>query len=727
LYIGVRKKVVLYLKRREMKKTISFLLSFFTLLSWSGYLTFAFEQKEVPFPLENLKGTERIALSGQVNELLEQYGFAVKPGDEKEIYDVYISAKKRNQNVFVTADAVLHTCHIFFDYLLRILEIEKLFDRVEQLTDRMIDLSKAQYKEAEVETVKESARLNVGFFSVAKKILVPEYQVGLGLEELVDKEINKMEAHKGLGFRELLSYIEHPSIVDTPYAYEDFSQYVPRGHYTRNEKFQKYFKVMMWYGRIDFRLRPGKDEESKLYGKKMTLQAILMADALMKDQEAYRLWRMVYEPPVYFVGKTDDLSVDDYTKLIRDVFSENGSVDRYWENDKLSVFIDKALELRPPKILSGAAFTEDGEFSLTSKGFRFMGQRFIPDSYIFQELVYGKKNNKVILKYMGRGKPFTMEVIPGVGPVRAFPRGLDVLAVLGSQRALDILKEEGDTEYTEYFEQLNRLKQEFSSIGPEEWKQNLYWRWLHCLLPLLEDVLDKNVPRSMKSDAWMDKELQSTLGSWTELRHDTILYSKQSYTMVTAAMPPPPEVTYGYVEPYPEVYKRIQEMMEDLRNNLEALDIALPGILEKIQRFENILNQLTVISKKELESTELDKEEYELISNIGKELSSLKSFSPQIMKKITSGTDEKMDIIADVHTDLNTKQVLEEGVGSPFDIYIVIEDSKGYRLCRGAVFSYYEFKHPIDDRLTDERWQEMGKQEIRPNQPSWTKSFIAEF
>jgi hypothetical protein len=86
-----------------------------------------------------------------------------------------------------------------------------------------------------------------------------------------------------------------------------------------------------------------------------------------------------------------------------------------------------------------------------------------------------------------------------------------------------------------------------------------------------------------------------------------------------------------------------------------------------------------------------------------------------------------MDIVADVHTDLNTKQVLEEGVGSPFNIYIIIEDSKGYRLCRGAVFSYYEFKHPLDDRLTDEKWQEMGKEGSRPNQPSWTKSFIAEF
>ena len=97
------------------------------------------------------------------------------------------------------------------------------------------------------------------------------------------------------------------------------------------------------------------------------------------------------------------------------------------------------------------------------------------------------------------------------------------------------------------------------------------------------------------------------------------------------------------------------------------------------------------------------------------------------MAKITSDTDERMDIIADVHTDLNTKQVLEEGVGSPFDIFVIVEDPRGTRLCRGGVFSYYEFKHPMDDRLTDEKWQEMGKQDKRPAQPLWTQTFITEF
>ncbi|GAH54359.1 unnamed protein product, partial [marine sediment metagenome] len=281
-----------------------------------------------------------------------------------------------------------------------------------------------------------------------QKTINPAYKVGYGLNDLVNKEIKNIESHKGLRFRELLTYVKNPSLGQNPYAYEDYSQYVPRGHYTRNEKFKKYFKTMMWYGRIDFKLKPGTKEPAITHGKKMTLQAILMTDAFLKDKEAFKLWKKIYEPTVYFVGKTDDLYVDDYLKLVKEIFPSPGTVDKYVDQSKLSQFIEEAAKLRPPKILSGAAFVEEGEFAVSTKGFRFMGQRFIPDSYMFQELVYGIKDRKEILKYKGEEKPFTMEVIPNVGPARAFPRGLDILAVLGSKRALEILEKEGDTEYT---------------------------------------------------------------------------------------------------------------------------------------------------------------------------------------------------------------------------------------------------------------------------------------
>jgi len=670
--------------------------------------------------IEELKGIYQF--SEKAKKLLAENGFVVTPGYKNEMYDIYTECKKKGEPIFVTTDAILHTSHIFFDYLLRILEIESLYDTAVELTDKMLDLSTQQYNEAKDPEVKEAARLNIGFFAVAKKQFDPEYEVSFNLENIVKKEIENIKAHQGFRFRELLTYVKEHSLMKTPYAYEDYSQYVPRGHYTRNEKFKRYFNALMWYGRVDFKLKPGKKEPAITHGKKMTLQALLMTDALLRDEKAYRLWRKLYEPIVYFVGKTDDLYADDYIKLIKEIFPSEGTVDKYNDRERLNSFIEEAMKLRPPKILSGAAVSGNGDISTSTKGFRFMGQRFIPDSYMFQQLVFGVKR----MTYKGGRRPFTMEIIPYVGPVRAFPRGLDILAILGSKRALEILEKEGDTEYEDYYEQLDKLKKEFALKKEKEWKQNLYWRWLYSLLPLLEENKNKEgIPEFMQNTAWIDKEIQTTLASWAELRHDTILYAKQSYTAIPKSIAIPPKFTYGYVEPYPEVYGRIKEMMHDIRNNLNALEITPEGVSEKISAFEDLLAKLKIISEKELAQKPLTKEEYELIWNIGATLSSLKSFPEEIMEKIGSSTDEKIDLVADVHTDPNTKQVLEEGVGSPFNIWVIIKDSKGKRLCHGAVFSYYEFKQPMSNRLTDEKWQEMQRENRRPPQPTWTDSFIA--
>jgi len=716
------------LMKRANFKTIVICFLYLVLLFFLLTLSvFSAENKKDSYSLEDISNIRQFHFSNEAMELLKKNGFVVTPAYYDEIYQFYKECKDINQPIFVTTDAVLHTTHIFFDYLLRILEIEKLYDSVIELTDRMIELSIKQYEQASDEEVREAARLNIGFFTVAKKQFDPEYQAGYELEELVEKECENIKNHKGLEFRELLTYVENPDLFQTPYAYEDYSQYVPRGHYTRNKKLENYFKAMMWYGRIDFKLRPASEEPAITYGKKMTLQAILMADALLRDEDAFKLWKKIYEPTVYFEGKTDDLYVDDYIKLIKEIFPLNESVDKYNNQERLAEFVDRAIQLRVPKILSGLAFAEDGDFRISTKGFRFMGQRFIPDSYIFQELVFGVKDEKIIMQYTGDKKPFTMEIIPNFGPVRAFPRGLDICAVLGSKRALEILDIEGDTEYTGYYNQLDNLKEEFSLKTIEEWKQNLYWRWLYALLPLLEkESKDANLPCFMQSPAWVDKELQTVLGSWTELRHDTILYTKQSYTMAGKGMPPKPKLTYGYVEPYPKVYARLEKMMRDLRNNLIALDLAIEGIPEKIEEFEKLLNKIKIISEKELHNITLSNEEYELIWDVGRKLESLREFPSEILEKITSDADERMEIVADVHTDVNTRQVLEEGVGSPFNIYVIIDDARGIRICRGAVFSYYEFKHPMNDRLTDEKWQEMGEKRERPSQPNWVKTFIAE-
>jgi hypothetical protein len=121
------------------------------------------------------------------------------------------------------------------------------------------------------------------------------------------------------------------------------------------------------------------------------------------------------------------------------------------------------------------------------------------------------------------------------------------------------------------------------------------------------------------------------------------------------------------------------------------------------------------MSEKELANEELTEADYEFIKNFGEELNAVISEVDEKAKTTT--------IIADVHTDGNTGQVLEEGVGY-VDLVVVAYEVPDGRILIGAgpVMSYYEFKQPMQERLTDEKWREMLGSEPQ-ERPKWCSSF----
>ncbi|MBU7027123.1 MAG: DUF3160 domain-containing protein [Theionarchaea archaeon] len=648
-------------KREEPSMTIEVFYQFAPYTPISVDITGAGEP--YPFTPDNV---ENFPLTPEQVNALNTNGFVVVPAWYDQFYEVYKDCKDSNTPIFVTTDSVLHTYHILYDYTLRILETEHFFDDLLVLTQTMRDTTWEYYRE----TGGSAALKDTAYFCVAGKLLDETFVVPPDVQDMVHQELSLIEAHRGFSSSPIFGYDE------------DYSQYVPRGHYTRSKTLEKYFKAMMWYGRIMFRLK--SEEETK--------QALYIVKAIT-DTDTVNLWDRIYEPTVFFVGKSDDLNIFEYDAIAKEVYGEEFTVSDLEDPEKLTQFILVAKEYRDPRINSSWVWdTED--LAEETKGFRFMGQRFIPDSYMFQQLVYNK-------------------VGTAANP-RLFPKGLDVMAVLGSERALH--HSEPEKQYYNYESQMDALRKEFSDLDQLVWTQNLYWTWLYCLMPLLQEK-GIEYPLFMQTDAWADKELNTALGSWTELRHDTILYAKQSYTFATA-MPSQPELTKGYVEPNPYVYARLASLARMMREGLQERNLLLTEYSQKLETLEQLLLQLKIMSEKELSGEELTEDEYRVIWNIGHTLESLVTFETAVESEV----DENVAIIADVHTDVNTSMVLEEGVGNVFAMYVVVKVEGRIYIAEGGVFSYYEFLQPMSDRLTDEQWQAMEK----PDLPEWTSSFIVQ-
>jgi hypothetical protein len=561
-----------------------------------------------------------------------------------------------------------------------------------------------------------AAKRNVGFFAVGSKLLDSSISIPSIVASEVNQELTLVEAHQGIEKSPVMNIGGgQDTMVDTPQGpqslealKEDYSQYIPRGHYDKTEQLKAYFKSMMWYGRLTFRMK--SDDEVK--------SALLITLALNKENNQ-NSWNKIYEPVNFFVGKSDDITYYQFKDLAEKVYGTNATTQSVSsDKNKLASFINETKTLEPPQINSmpifNAAIQPDREKEI--KGFRFMGQRFTIDAAIFQRLVtreVGPKGESCA------NAPFR--------DGRMLPKGLDIPSAMGSDEALDILKAQGETQHACYPENMSKMQTYLSGLPTENWTQNLYWGWLYQLRPLLDEK-GNGYPSFMQNTAWARKELNTFLGSWSQLKHDTILYAKQVYAELGAGGPEEKD-DRGYVEPNPYVYARLASLLKMTNEGLGIRGLLTPSMKDNLGKMEQLAMSLKTISEKELNNEKLTDDEYELIRSFGGQLEHFwleVNKNEPAFKESTSQRDYLNEnpaaIVADVATDPNG-QVLEEGTGKISEIYVVVPIDGKLRIAKGGVYSYYEFTWPMSDRLTDKKWRELLNSGQAPALPSWTDAF----
>lgn len=643
------------------------------------------EPYTVSADLSNVDISDRFRLSSEARALLARNGFVVTPGDYKEFFHLYEELTYDHLPAFITTDSVLHVYHLLFDKLLRNLERESLSPAVKSLTTTMLEASLSQYEALKGSALESAAKRNVAFFAVAATLLKTGVPVPAVVRNEVEAELKLIEAHGGPAPSPIFGYNE------------DYSQYIVRGHYTKSETLTDYFKAMMWYGRMAFLLK-GPAGQSEV-GRDQTQSALLIVSALTttKDGAALATWEKVYQPTAFFVGVSDDLTVREYRELAESVFGEVKRPDVFADEAKLSTFIENAFQLRPAQInsmvLTGAEDRDEATL-----GMRFMGQRFVLDAAIFQRLIDRE--------------------VPG----RYLPRALDVMAAMGSAEAYAILKDEGQTKYPRYEEQMAVVRRAIESLSLDTWTQNLYWTWLYTLRPLLAEK-GEGYPTFMRNKAWVRKDLNAGLGSWTELKHDTILYAKQSYAERGDG---PEKIPHGYVEPNPDLFSRLASLTTMTDDGLRQRGLLPEKDHELLLNLRQVLERLKSIAERELAGEELTKEDDAWIEGFG-----------AVLERFTMAAADPADpdappgrsyiesldaaVVADVAT--GPGQVLEVAVGRVFPIYVVVPVGGRLQVNKGGVFSFYEFTQPQSERLTDEAWR--SRLEQPPALPEWTDSFIA--
>jgi len=663
---------------------------------------------QLPVPANALTNPQAMhKLTPAQQQRLCRQGFLVVPDQVQQmfyLYEEYPSQGEVPIPNFVTIDSVLHAYHLFYDFTLRTVETKHLYAAAQKLTDIGLFHSGKFHRQLGADRLRDSAMATSVYFAIAKSLISGKTAttgLGAAADKLVGQELALIRTHAGRKESPLLGTTVH------------YDQFVPRGHYTRSEELKKYFLAMMWYGQVGLVL----DDKNEALAREHTRMALLITRMLAGDDQMRGLWAKIYEPTCFYVGASDDLGYEQYAAVAREVFGAQLPLTALADPIRLTDFLAEARQRLPQPGIAPYFAEADaaGNLDLDSaavqaRQFRLMGQRFIPDSYMLQQLV----------------TPLVKPLSPT--DARDVPMGLDIMAVLGSERALELLTSTYKQDrYPGYLDQMQKLRAEFANKPEAEWWQNLYWGWVYTLQSVLGEF-GGGYPAFMQQAPWQDKELQTSLGSWSQLRHDTLLYAKPAGAEAGGGGD---EMPQGYVEPVPEAFARLAYLTQISYDGLKQRGLIDAQLQAGFSSFKNVLLFLKGCAEKELTRQALTEKEYQRLWWFGGELERLQlsvvqgsgAASVRHWGEITNEADRHMATIADIHTSFD--EALEVGVGPAYRLYVIVPRADGkLQISKGGVFSYFEFLWPSSDRLTDEKWQRLLKDGKQPPQQEWTQSFI---
>ena len=666
---------------------------------------------------------EKYRLSDDEMDLLERNNFVVT---ERLSFDKITPALEdifnKDLPVFVSTDAILHALHISYGNLLRDIEIQQLKPELEKcvklMYDAIPDLVQKYGGNPAFNSSLEDADL---YITIARS--------------LMDESLARARYADEIDVQEIWDAIQSEDFVSMPLFTEisrllDFSQFKIRGHYARYEELHSYFKCMMWLGRMEFVLADAPKEWYESGFDRDGLRRLnitaMMINELLNDGVVLEGMSEIDRIIAFMVGESDNLRPQDYSALLADLGIDGPEYILDEDNFDSYLLALKESEDFQQKILGGymKGNPETMEPTQLPVSYRLLGQRFIIDSYIFYKLVYDN------IVYQGRKV------------CRMMPDPLDAMFALGNDNALPLLVEELET--WNYSAQLAGLRYLIDAYDNSFWGESLYNNWLQAIRLLNPDGMDDNKPLFMSTVAWQQQKLNTQLASWAQLRHDNLLYAKQSYTHGGECMYP-----YSYVEPYPDFYRQIADFARMAGSFDSFREIrgytTYQSVYDYFINLESSMIYLEEISRKELSGESLDADEIEFLGDMliegnisGPEFN---GWYPDLLydsdggPKWISNPSESDFVIADVHTQPTdcagniVGKILHAGTGKVnLGIFLASCPADGNRPMAfvGPVMSFYQ---PITDdfeRMTDEEWTKLIEAGLVPDRPDWVNIYMAD-
>ncbi len=658
-------------------------------------------------------------------EFLRKNGFVVTERLRQGSFDYHFRLiYKKDLPVFISTDAILHAYHCSYDAILKDIELDYLIDKLGVLLKKMhSSMDKLVLKYSPYAKMKKMLQDVDVYLTIPLKLLKINVKPFYPSNEAVIKELlNLIDKEQMTSYKLFSDYCARDI---------DFSQFKPRGHYAQDEDFtdkelENYFRAMMWLGRTEIYLSLPESDLDKFGCTEEQLNDMIVRQAvdalllveLLELSGANTDYEEFEKVISFFVGEQDNVTCPQLESLkielnIRDAAAllDNSTLKQFQQTLSTKTFSNQ-------QIVSQLLYSDplSPEEVKAASAFMLLGQRFVIDSYITGNVV------------------FDHILYQGSKPCRLYPSTLDILFAFGNDASTQLLIPE--LKKYHYSSNLAGLRYLVDQYDDSFWESSLYCMWLKAIKTLSPNSPAKreNLPLFMQTGAWGLEKMNTQLASWTELRHDNLLYAKQSYTSGDACFYP-----CGYVEPIPEFYRvlnRTARIAIEKFKNLSTLTADNDRLFEYLEHLQNVTDTLLSISEKELSNTCLNNAEIAFIERLFMEggwssgAVPPNGWYPELFYNVDDILKNDF-LVADYHTtptDCGGNMigaVSHAGTGYVDMLITAVNMPDGQRIAFiGPVMSYHEYVTTNFLRLNDEEWKESYFQ--KSFRPEWVNGYLAD-
>ncbi|MGD8782595.1 MAG: DUF3160 domain-containing protein [Ignavibacteria bacterium] len=653
----------------------------------------------------------KYGLTDHEKTLLNQHGFMVTERLKGETFgQQFLDIYHKDLPVYVSSDAVLHAFHSSYDLILKQTELSILIDKVKNL------LNSAYAQIAALESKYSSDADMIGYLKdVDVYLTVPRI--------ILDQSAQAYFEDNTSTVNNFLGYIESETLKEIPFFSEvprklDFSQFKIRGHYEDSHYPQlgQYFQAMIWLGKMELYLIAPETAENKPTAADVQRQIVMsyLINELIDAAGIKSDYDEIEEIVSSFVGKQDNVTLNNLISLAGELTisdaSELNDSDTVAEFQATLSSKSYAEQMILSQVLMNDPRTPDS--IKPASAFLLFGQRFVIDSYVTANVVFDKiKFNNVFIR-------------------RMLPSSLDMLFALGNDAAAQLL--ETELEKYKYSTNLASLRYLIDNHDEEFWSSSIYNSWLNSIRALNPPGDKSNLPEFMQTAAWWQQKMNGQLAAWTELRHDNLLYAKQSYTGgVTCVYP------YSYVEPVPQFFESMSLLADVMKEKLNNVGIDEASINNYFENFGGYCDTLANIADKELSGTAFSDSDKNFLQRMLSEQLVCGGvydgwyFNMYFEREATDGLLKKDYLVADYHTAPTDASgayvgwVKHSGTG-PIDMAVIktsLPEGKEVAFI-GPVYSLYEYTTTNFERISDSEWEKTYlEMSLRPD---WVNIYLAD-